>query len=759
MLTNKPALETKINKIWLPLGSALFVLTLAYFTLLLISGISFPSAITVSLVLGSQAVLGASIISALTGHPSPSVTLIGYSIVLGAALFLVIMLTVLTLGLTVTQGFVVFLGITLFLSTIAFLRVTDRAENKARIRNLKALALLVLPITLGSLSFIPFWRSNPIKIEGWTALYGDIFYHETLSNSLARASTMNLAALDQAIRYHWLGDAWAGLVSSVAQLAPFESLTRVLLIWSLVASVFLAAALGKFIHNSLTSSLFSATYLVVAAPVGAGLGLTYTFIIAEWSPTHIFAIPFAFALTLLSFRYVDQRDFNQFEFRLFLPFALICLSALLALSRIPFTMVTLASTFGLLVMSSRDKSKLSLVIKLMVYLTTGAVLSWLLFIRGGPGNSLYLALNTEVSGMMGLVPIGSTFGQLLSVPALFAVYSLSAMGVVPLLAFGTAKHKAAGIWAITALISAVLFSTLLSQDGGSEITFLWAASAIALPISASGLALALHRTNSLYTNAMRRRLTWAACSLIGVSLGILYIQTTDLISSFRFAGLFRWAIPISLLAISVLVMLISIGRARYRNSQSQPSKLFALTLIITLSIPIGTSTAALASRLSHENPAADSVTPLAITSSDIAAGEWVQENTPENAIIATTRQCGSIAETPGQCGSMLLGPSALGSRQTLIEGHSYSVGEGELPEPWLTYSLDSAAVAVHPSMSTLCKLRTTGVDWLWVDLLTLSDSSTQLQTLDTLGVRGFLNDRIGIYDLRNVSCEQPLNEQ
>ena len=723
--------------------------------LMLISGIPLKSSGTVALVLGTQAILGACIISLLTKRTAPSVAFMGYSIVLGAALFVLVMMLNLALALTTTQALLVFLGIMLFLSVFAVRRHTDPTEIKKAIWDVRGLLFLVVPITLGLFSFIPFWRSNPIRIEGWTALYGDIFYHETLSNSLARGSTTNLAALEQVIRYHWLGDAWAGLISSVGHLAPFESLTRVLLVWSLVASVFLAAALGKFLRNSLTSSFFSATYLVIAAPVGAGLGLTYTFLIAEWSPTHIFAIPFALALTLLAFHYVVQRDSIQFGFRFLLPFSLISLSAVLALSRIPFTMVILTSAFGLVLISVRDRVKLLVAIRLMSYLTIGAFISWLLFIGGGPGNGLYLALNTEVSGMMGLIPIGSSFGQLLSVPALFAVYSLSAMGVVPLLVFGNYKHKVAGTWALSALIGALLFSTLLSQDGGSEITFLWAASLIALPISAAGLTLAFDKTKNLYASGAQRRLTWLACLFIGIFAGILYIQSTDSISSFRFAGLLRWAIPISFLAVSLMVLLISAGLAKKGNLPGHPSKLFTVTLLIALSIPIGTSTAALASRISHENPRADFRTPLAITSEDLAAGAWVRENTPQNAIFATTRQCGSTLETPGMCGSMLLAPSALGSRQSLVEGHSYSIGEGALPEPWLTFSLDSAAVAVDPSVSSLCKLKADGAQWLWVDRLTLSDASSNLEKLDALAERGFLNDRIGVYDLRKVSCETP----
>ena len=102
---------------------------------------------------------------------------------------------------------------------------------------------------------------------------------------------------------------------------------------------------------------------------------------------------------------------------------------------------------------------------------------------------------------------------------------------------------------------------------------------------------------------------------------------------------------------------------------------------------------------------------------------------------------------------MLSGPAALGSRQSLIESHSYSIGEGVLSEPWLGFTLDSAAPSADPSNSSLCKLKAHGVQWLWLDLLTLADGSESINKLNTLANNKFENERVVIYDLQGISCK------
>ena len=76
-----------------------------------------------------------------------------------------------------------------------------------------------------------------------------------------------------------------------------------------------------------------------------------------------------------------------------------------------------------------------------------------------------------------------------------------------------------------------------------------------------------------------------------------------------------------------------------------------------------------------------------------------------------------------------------------------------LPDPWLEFALDSAAISVAPSNSTLCKLKNHGVQWLWVDQLTLPEVSETIKILNSLAANKFENGRVTIYDLRGVTCK------
>jgi len=371
---------------WLSLILASLSLTLLYLILFLVTGIGPNYAVPIAFLLGGQVLLGASVLAGVTRRLRLSQTFVGFSILTGATLFVAIGLITRGWGLDPGLFFWAFMALAFTAPFLANNRLPRRnADNvsNSTISRSRELVILIAPMALGLLSFVPFWRANPIKIQGWTALYGDIFYHETLSNSLARGSTMNLAALDQVIQYHWLGDAWSGLVTSVLELPPFMVLTRVLLIWSLVASVFLAAALGKHIQGGVLGSLFSSTYLAIAAPVGAGIAMTYTFILSEWSPTHSFAVPFAIALTLLVFRFLSPSSSLKSQNRFTIPLGVIVLAAVLTLSRVPFMLVILLSTLGLMVLSLRNQKQLARILKLLSLLSFGAFISWVAFIRGG----------------------------------------------------------------------------------------------------------------------------------------------------------------------------------------------------------------------------------------------------------------------------------------------------------------------------------------------------------------------------------------
>ena len=121
---------------------------------------------------------------------------------------------------------------------------------------------------------------------------------------------------------------------------------------------------------------------------------------------------------------------------------------------------------------------------------------------------------------------------------------------------------------------------------------------------------------------------------------------------------------------------------------------------------------------------------------------WLRNNVPVSATVATNRFCDDISAQPPECRSVQFDVSSAGKHQTLIEGYTYTAGEGPLPAwaaRWVTLSLDFAA---HPSQASLRGLAREDVTWLYVDKRLPHASSWE-----PWGIVRFENDGAAVVEL------------
>src|ERR1019366_9956758 len=100
-----------------------------------------------------------------------------------------------------------------------------------------------------------------------------------------------------------------------------------------------------------------------------------------------------------------------------------------------------------------------------------------------------------------------------------------------------------------------------------------------------------------------------------------------------------------------------------------------------------------------------------------AAMAWVDQHTPNDAVVATNRHCVTGRQRPG-CLSMAFWVSGLGGRRTVLEGWGYTseAKSASAPTPFPQRRAVNDAVFTDPSAQTIERLRQLySASWLVAD--------------------------------------------
>jgi hypothetical protein len=129
-----------------------------------------------------------------------------------------------------------------------------------------------------------------------------------------------------------------------------------------------------------------------------------------------------------------------------------------------------------------------------------------------------------------------------------------------------------------------------------------------------------------------------------------------------------------------------------------------------------------------------------------AAMAWVDQHTPNDAVVATNRHCVTGRQRPG-CLSMAFWVSGLGGRRMVLEGWGYTSEAKwvDSPTPFPERRAVNDAVFSHPSVTTIDRLRRRyGASWLVADRSAGPVSSK----LALFAVPRFSSGEVTVYELR-----------
>jgi len=135
-----------------------------------------------------------------------------------------------------------------------------------------------------------------------------------------------------------------------------------------------------------------------------------------------------------------------------------------------------------------------------------------------------------------------------------------------------------------------------------------------------------------------------------------------------------------------------------------------------------------------------------LSPSAAAAMAWVEQHTPNDAVIATNRHCINGVQRPG-CLSMAFWVSGLGGRRTVLEGWGYTSASKwpSAPTPFPLRLAVNDAVFTDPSAKTINRLRQGyGASWLVAD----RSAGRVSAQLGRFAVPRFSSGEVTVYELR-----------
>ena len=596
----------------------------------------------------------------------------------------------------------------------------------------------ILPTVL-SLMF--FWSRWPIDEPGAWYLNSDAPSHESVASTLATVGPFqNLAVLGQGIRYHWLADALIGEFTLIADLPPYESLTRIFYIYTFVTLIFLAIgwasliAKGRSAQVGVLAGLFGANFIPI------GLSLSGSIAYTPFSPTLQLSLTFFIACSYLCIEFL-KGDFGARVLPL-----LFVLAFGLCLCRLPTGVVFMLSALGISIILGLRKQSIARAMSLVAVVgfggVAGAYLTLLPTSLGG-GNSWNLSPNLEFAAALGLLFRGGVVGSLIA----FVIVTLSicAAGTGALLLKANGANFILRTWLLAALAFGAVGLWLTEQAGSSQFSFITPGLVLLYMTSGAAICVAISESGILTNRAGRREilLLVAAAALVGFAIESCWLA----LSGFRYEGLARSLLPVLVVITAFLVALTLTRMKLFHRTANLRTLAIASLALLTISIS-GNLYAVVHHGVLTDAPFSLDKQ-LSVSRAEINAGLWVRRGTPEDAVFASNRICDLPKDLPPYCTSTNFPVSALAHRQALLEGHTYGVSldlrQDATKVPWALERLQASTdFARDPSQASLQRLWDLGVRFYWLDLIFPHSSD-----LSAYSAVIFSNDRVKILKLKD----------
>lgn len=538
---------------------------------------------------------------------------------------------------------------------------------------------VVVVALVGALALTyPMWRSLllPSQVTETGTLGGDSAFHEAVANTIGSDGFRgNLMVSGESMRYHWLGHAWSALERHLAGLEPYVSTTRVAPVLAIVAALLISyVTIRRLSGSQLVAWVAVAFVMLLESPFGSG-------VLVPQSLPQLWATPLimAFGLGLIT------------------ASARITLVELVGLSALTF-FATLSKVnsiiliVGILLATShmvRMRPRRWIVV--VSVLVTSCLLPIPLF-ESGYGNSLWISFSSTIEAfeLLPLVPQGRWLVLAVAIAAVvLAAPFISLVNLLP--------PQSVQVWRALGLALGTGFAGILAaltttQWGHSQTYFVTTSLALLVPITAWGWMEAWSSIRGVRVSGLPVGILVGASALASLAV-VRSVQgaTTTVIAVLGFSAvlvvlgvLAGWAPRVTVAAATIPTAIIGVGGV---NVLPHPTSDVALT----------------------------------INSSNSISRDQIQmlidfSKMPDSpGIVASNFVCDNPWQSPPECLSIQYPISAVARRQALLEGYSYSLGNGPLPD-WASIRLrKSTEFADSPSRASLEYLWGEGVRWMFVD--------------------------------------------
>lgn len=578
-----------------------------------------------------------------------------------------------------------------------------------------------LGIAVGLVILTEFFNEQSLEIVDHVNYYLDIPFHEALSNGIANyGPNDSVLSKGDAVRYHWFSHAWSGFNQNWAGASTFVGITRALPLVSLFITVLVGAAWVQRI----TERPWTKYAIAILVTGSTTIGTAATTLFGARSPSNILGIALTITTVFVVFEYLFSR----------LPRIALLLIILLAFgnmgAKASAGAALCAGLVGMVFFAWNESETRKRAIAATAAASIGTLAGYIFAISGGSGGlSIGFGPRLDTSGF----PIPDLPAMAIAASTIFLLFWRLSPLLPAILGIRSesSEIRAASFTGIAAGLAGLVAALTLVQPGLSQFYFLWGAYPLLLVAAVCGLAEMLSNQKVLSKLSILLAALGGIITQVGVALWSINSDLPPLLGIF-----IVWGVAIVLALVSI------IGK-----SQSGPSTKRYLSTFIAVAVisAVGTAgiqygaTSSTPKRLSKYNPGLT-------TADDIEAGQWLRDNGTD-ARIATNRFCFEPTFTPGTCHSVVFTVSALSQKRLLVEGYSYAIGTGPLPQKIKTRIKTSTGFVDNPSCRSGKKLWREGVRFVWVNL-----DYTNNRHWEPYATKAFETPTVIILRLNDLSC-------
>jgi hypothetical protein len=597
----------------------------------------------------------------------------------------------------------------------------------------------------------------------------DVLWHLSIVHELTRSFPPQIPqVVGEVLRYHWFSDVHLAAAHLVSGAPEATVVLRLWIIPLLAVTALIGARLAMELSGRWWSGPVAAWGLVVFAGTSLLPVAGEANVIFPTSPSQVYVLPLVLGVAILIVRALRG-------LRLRAGWAVLALVLLAASGAKPTAMpLVLAGTclagLSLLVQRRRQwRAALSIAAMVAVILPVS-----LLAVAGGEGGSrislfgfvewdpLYQSLTGAglhpAAGPILPQGVSDLSGRSLVILAILLVVPLVAnlARLVPFASLASERlRKDPAAWFMAGIVIAgwVVY-LVLSHPADSQAYFLRLANPVASVFGAWVLAAAL----PCPANGRRVAAVLASGILIGAGVVELARAVTPSLTENMdnlTAVLTSFAVPLAALCVAVVGGFAAwvLLRRKAPGLRGWGSSLVLAALVLggpAQGATADTGNAVVDAVAAQPVPAGASVAPgfngYLLSPSAAAAMAWVDQHTPNDAVVATNRHCISGPQRPG-CLSLAFWVSGVGGRRTVLEGWGYTSAAKwpSAPTPFPERLAVNDAVFTDPSAKTIDRLRQGyGAGWLVAD----RSAGPVSAELARFAVPRFSSGEVTVYELR-----------